>query len=504
MNKKINLLICSLLISVSCALAQQATIQAEHKADAPIISRHIYGQFAEHLGRSVYDGFYRDGKIRSDVAEALRKISIPNLRWPGGCFADQYHWADGIGEKSKRPKRVNTTWGMVTEDNSFGTHEFLELCNMIGCEPYLAGNVGTGSPREMSDWLEYLNFSGESELTELRKKNGHPEPFKVSFWGIGNESWGCGGTMTPEYYANLYKQYNAFCQDYPGSPLKKIVSGANADDYNWTEVCMKSIPGRLMWGLSLHYYTWLHGSWPPSGSATKFGEDEYFDAMQQAFRMEEIVSRHSAIMDKYDPEKKIALAVDEWGIWTAPEPGTNPAFLFQQNSMRDALIAASTLNIFNNHSDRIRMANLAQTVNVIHSLILTKGDQMVLTPTYHVFDLMKVHQDAKLLPLKISSPDYVFGSSAVKAVNASASVDKDGNTNITLVNVDPKKPVAVSLNVTGKTISGKILTASAFSTVNLFDKPEQVTIRDFSGFSKKGGSIDIKVPAMSIVQLMVK
>lgn len=483
--------------------AQEATIRLEQNTDAPTISKHIYGQFAEHLGRSIYDGFYRNGKIRKDIVEALKKLQIPNLRWPGGCFADQYHWRDGIGPKANRPQTVNTTWGMVTETNAFGTHEFLDLCQQIGCEPYFAGNVGTGTPQEMSDWLEYLNFAGKSTLTALRAKNGHPEPYKVSFWGVGNESWGCGGSMTPEYYADKYKQYAAFCQNYPGSPLKLIVSGANADDYNWTEVCMKKIDVRLMWGLSLHYYTLVKGHWPPAGSATTFGEDEYASAMKSALKMEEIVDKHSAIMDKHDPKKKAALLVDEWGIWTAEEPGTPKDWLFQQNSLRDAIIAASTLNIFNNHADRVRVANLAQTVNVIHSLVLTKGDEMVLTPTYHVFDFYKVHQDAKLIPLKITSPEYTYGNFNMKAVNASASVDKNGVTNISLVNVDANKSVSVSINVSGTRVKGRILTATKFNAFNNFGQQPDVVPTTFSGAEIVDGKLKLTLPAKSIVQLAV-
>lgn len=491
------------MLYASPLLAQKAEIKLELKADAPEISRHIYGQFAEHLGRSIYDGFYKDGKIRTDVATALKQIKVPNLRWPGGCFADQYHWRDGIGDKTKRPKKVNANWGMVTEDNSFGTHEFLELCELIGCEPYFAGNVGTGTPQEMSDWIEYLNFNGKSDLADLRAKNGHPASYKVSFWGIGNESWGCGGSMRPDYYANLYRQYNAYCHDYPGASLKRIVSGANADDYNWTEVCMKNIHPRLMWGLSLHYYTWLKGAWPPSGSATQFGEDQYFDALQQSLRMEEIVTKHSEIMDKYDPGKKVALVVDEWGIWTAQEPGQPKDWLFQQNSLRDALIAAITLGIFNNHADRVKVANLAQTVNVIHSVVLTKGAEMVLTPTYHVFDFMKSHQDAKLIPLKITAPDYSFNGSSINAVHASAST-KEGVTNITLTNVDPSQALTVTIDVAGTSVNGQVLTAPQFNAFNDFAKPPAVKPAIFRDAKFNAGKLEVTLPAKSVVQLAVK
>lgn len=469
-----------------------------------IISRNIYGQFAEHLGRSIYDGFYKDGKIRTDITAALKKIQVPNLRWPGGCFADQYHWRDGIGNKSKRPGTVNTTWGMVEEDNSFGTEEFMELCKQIGCEPYIAGNVGTGSAQEMKDWIEYLNLSGHSTLSELRRSNGHADPYHVSLWGVGNESWGCGGNMTPEHYADLYRQSAAFLPNYPGTQLKKIASGANADDYHWTEVLMKNIPAGEMYGLSMHYYTFPTGHWNPRGSATSFTESEYVHTLKEALRIETIIERHEAIMDKYDPGKSVALFVDEWGVWTDVEPGTPRYAMYQQNSLRDALVAASMLNIFNNHADRVRGANLAQTVNVIHSLILTRGDQMVLTPTYLVFDLYKVHQGARLLPLKINSPLYINGTDTVAAINASASRDSLGRTHITLVNLDPEKRFAISIPITAKTITGLLMTAEKLTDVNDFGSPPTAIIQDFTGFRQNGAMLEISLPHKSVVAIELK
>lgn len=454
-----------------------------------VIDRNIYGQFAEHLGRSIYDGFYHKGIIRMDVVEALKKIKVPNLRWPGGCFADQYHWKDGTGDAGKRPKTVNTTWGMVTEDNSFGTNEFMELCQLIGCEPYIAGNVGTGSPQEMKDWIGYLNY-------------GHPT---VSLWGVGNESWGCGGNMTPEYYANLYRHFAAFCPNYSGAALKKIVSGANADDYHWTEVMMKQIPANEMYGISLHYYTFPTGRWNPRGSATHFTEAEYAHTLNEALKMEEIIDKHSAIMDKYDPQKKVALMVDEWGVWNDVEPGTNPHFMYQQNSLRDALIAATTLNLFNNHAERIKGANLAQAVNVIQSLILTKGDRMILTPTYYVFDLYKVHQDAKLLPLKIESSKYKNGKDKIDAVNVSASQDKDGVIHISFVNLDPHGRITITavLPATG-TVTGEMLTAEKFTDINTFEEPNKVKTQPFNDATIKDTELKTILPPLSVVMLTIQ
>ncbi len=479
-----------------------------------VISKYIYGQFAEDLGRCIYDGFWVDSnmnvkkqdRIRLDVAEALKKIHIPDLRWPGGCFADQYHWSDGIGNRSKRPQRVNTTWGMVSDDNSFGTDEFLQLCSLIGCEPYMAGNVGTGTPHEMEDWLEYLNFNGKSTLADLRRKNGHDAPYNVSLWGVGNESWGCGGQMTPEYYSNQFKRYAEFCKDYPGTHLKKIASGANADDYNWTDVCMKNIPLWDMYAISLHYYTMV-GDWNNKGSATNFNEEQYFKALKNCLHIEELINKHSAIMDKYDPQKKVALAVDEWGIWTDVEPGTNPAFLYQQNSLRDALIAASTLNIFNNHCDRVRMANLAQTVNVLQALILTNKEKMLLTPTYYVFDLYQYHQNATLIPLQFSAPLYYFNNDSIAAVNASASKDSNGIIHITLVNLDSKKKISVNTllqNISAKKIEGEILTSQKFNDINTFEQPDKLKTVSFSDYKKTNNALSINLPAMSVVLITIK
>jgi len=472
-----------LLAGPYLAFSQESADLKLQKTDV-IISKHIYGQFAEHLGRSIYDGFYRNGKIRMDIVKALKEIKVPNLRWPGGCFADQYHWRNGIGTKVSRPIGINTTWGMVPEDNSFGTHEFLELCSLIGCDPYLAGNVGTGNPQEMKDWIEYLNYGGKSTLSALRAKNGHPEPFKVPFWGVGNESWGCGGNMRPEYYADLYKQYETFCMSYPGAPLKKIAGGANIDDYNWTEVLMKNIPGRSMWGLSLHYYTFPSGRWEPRGKATDFNEAEYQTSIKQAKRIEEIVTKHSAIMDKYDKGKKVALVVDEWGVWADVEAGTNPSFMYQQNTLRDALVAGLTLNVFNNHAERVKMANLAQTVNVIQSVILTKGDQMLLTPTYHIFDLYKVHQDATLVKTDISHPD----------LNVSASRDAKGVVHVSIVNTS--LTANVNVNLDSEVASGKILSSANVSDYNTFENKNKIVLKDFNAKGKT-----VQIPAKSVVML---
>jgi len=489
---------------------QEAASVAVSNDSKLIVSKYIQGQFAEHLGHGIYGGFWVDkdmpvekqDRIRLDIVNALKKIKIPSLRWPGGCFADEYHWRDGIGPREQRPKMVNTNWGGTTEDNSFGTHEFLQLCSLLGTEPYIAANVGSGTVEEMSKWIEYTNSNSSSTIAELRKQNGHPDPYKVTFWGIGNESWGCGGNMTPEFYADEYKRYAAFAKNYPGAPLKKIASGPNSDDYNWTEVIMKNIPDWNMWGISLHYYTVPTGDWGHKGSATGFTEAEYMETMIKCLKMEELVNKHSAIMDKYDPKKHVALVVDEWGVWTDVEPGTNPGFLYQQNSMRDALIAATNLNIFNNHCDRVKAAALAQTINVLQSLILTDKEKMLLTPTYHIFDMYKVHQDAKYLPVQLITPDYVIGDKKIPAVNVSASQDAAGKVHISFANLDLHKDIKTSISlkdIKWSSVSGQILTSANITDINTFDKPSTVSLKDFKGAKKDGDNLVVVLPAKSVV-----
>jgi alpha-N-arabinofuranosidase len=463
----------------------------------------------------------KQDRIRLDIVDALKEIRIPNLRWPGGCFADEYHWRDGIGPRDQRPTMINTNWGNITEDNSFGTHEFLLLCDLLDTEPVIVGNVGSGTVEEMSKWIEYLNFDGVSPMTNMRKENGQEKPWGVSFWGIGNENWGCGGNMTPEYYVTQFRQYSSFAKNYPGVSLRKIASGASGTNYQWTDVLMQGLVsgnGRSsMWGLDLHYYTRPprgrrgpgdQGTPGPSqGSATNFTEATYFATMQNALRIEEIIKGHDAVMTKYDSLKRIALVVGEWGIWTDQEPGTNPRFLYQQNSLRDALIAGSTLNIFNNHCDRVKMAQLAQTVNVLQALILTEGPKMILTPTYHVFNMYKVHHDAKMIPVKFTSPDYTMGDQILQALNISASQDSSGVVHITLVNIDPNKSITLSTTfnqVKWASVTGEILTSQRITDINTFDMPETVKIAKFTGAKKQGDLLNVVLPSKSIVLLELK
>jgi alpha-L-arabinofuranosidase len=507
-------LIILLLTLVTIVNAQNRVVvqAAEPKIQ---ISKHIYGHFAEHLGRCVYGGFYvgenntkipNTNGIRNDVVDALKRLKIPNLRWPGGCFADTYHWKDGIGPKDKRPTIVNQWWGGVTEDNSFGTHDFLNMCELLGTEPYLAGNVGSGTVQELAEWVQYVNFDGISPMSNLRKENGREKGWKVKFWGVGNEAWGCGGHMRPEYYANIYRQYATFMSDWDNTnKLYRIASGANSGDYNWTEVLMRDIPHNMLDGVALHHYTVI--DWGNKGSATGFTEEQYFKSMKSALRMEELVTRHSTIMDRYDPTKKVALVVDEWGGWYDVEPGTNPGFLYQQNTMRDAMIAGITLNIFNNHAERVKVANLAQTINVLQAVLLTNEEKIILTPTYHVMEMYNVHQDAMLLPVTITSKDYVFGSDKLPAVSVSASRNKEGVTHITLVNIDAKAKQEISVDFFGaklKSVTGRILSSSKLQDFNSFETPDKIKPADFKGASLKNDVLKVELPPFSVVVLQLK
>ncbi|MEO6314659.1 MAG: alpha-L-arabinofuranosidase C-terminal domain-containing protein [Chitinophagaceae bacterium] len=482
---------------------------------SPVISKHIYGHFAEHLGHCIYGGFYvgdtsktipNTNGVRNDIIAALKKLKIPNLRWPGGCFADTYHWKDGIGPREKRPAMVNKWWGGVTEDNSFGTHDFLNMCEVLGAEPYLSGNVGSGTVQELADWVQYTNFNGRSPMSDLRQVNGRKDPWKVKLWGIGNEAWGCGGNMKPEYYADEYRKYATFISDWENTGgLLRIASGASDADYHWTETLMKNIPLNMLGGVAMHHYSVLE--WTKKGPAVNFTTEQYFGTMKQAWLMEELVTKHAAIMDKYDPQKKIALVVDEWGGWYDVEPGTNPGFLFQQNTMRDAMIAGVTLNIFNNHADRVRIANLAQCVNVLQAVILTDKEKMILTPTYHVMEMYNVHQDATLVPVSLTAGSYRLGNDSLPALSVSASKDKNGLVHISLVNIDPLKNADVTLDLGGvamKQVTGRIIVSPKLQDYNSFENPDKIKPVVFNGATIKAGAVQVKLPPASVVVLELK
>ncbi|MGK2908470.1 MAG: alpha-N-arabinofuranosidase [Sphingobium sp.] len=507
---------CTLLLSaaaIASTNAQTATdsATAEIHADkpGPVYDRRIFTQFAEHLGNGIYGGLWvgNDKSIastngfRNDVIAALRNIAVPVVRWPGGCFADEYHWREGVGARAKRPVKINTHWGGVTEPNTVGTHEFFELAKQLGAEAYVAGNVGNGTPQEMAEWVEYMT-SPAGSLADERAKNGHKAPWAVPYFGVGNELWGCGGNMRAEYAADLTRRYATFIKAPKDTKILKIAAGANVDDYNWTETMMKVASGQVD-ALSLHYYT-IPGGWPPRASATQFDEAGWAETLSEARRMDDLITKHSAIMDKYDPAKKTWLAVDEWGTWYAGDPGTNPGFLRQQNTLRDALVASIHLDIFAKHADRVKMSAIAQMVNVLQAMILTEGKKMVLTPTYHVFEMYKPYQDATVLPIEIKSPWYGKDKWTMPTVSGSAVRAKDGKIHVGLSNLDPNLPHNISVKLDGLTatgVSGRILTAPAMNALNSFDAPEAVRPVAFTGARIDNGVLTVALPPKSVVML---
>lgn len=486
------------------------------------IEPEVYGHFSEHLGRCIYEGIFvgedseipNENGMRKDVVEALRELKVPVLRWPGGCFADEYHWRDGIGPKEGRKKMINTHWGGVVEDNSFGTHEFMEFCRQIGAKTYINGNLGSGTVQEMSEWVEYMTFKGVSPMADMRTRNGHEEPWVVDYFGVGNENWGCGGNMTPEHYANEYRRYQTYVRNYNSEhPIKKVCCGANVADYFWTERVMHTAFDHAEWAhgfmdyLSLHYY--VHpGGWENKGSATDFNEEVWYQTMNKAFFMDTLIKRHGAIMDQYDPEKKVGMCVDEWGAWYDCEPGTNPGFLYQQNTVRDALIAGITLNIFNKHSDRVKMAALAQMVNVLQAVLLTEGDKMIKTPTYHVMHMYRHHQGADLLASSLSGVEEIgIGEWKVPKVTESVSVDENGVITITMNNlsIESGETVDVTFAESGyKVAEAKIVTNKDMHAYNTFETPEEVTETDFTDYKETETGLTIQMPANSVIEIRVK
>lgn len=490
------------------------------------ISRHLYGHFAEHLGRCVYEGLWVGEEspipntrgFRDDVVAAFKRLNIPNLRWPGGCFADTYHWRDGIGPRADRPSIVNVFWGGTTENNHVGTHEFLDLCEQLGTMPYIAGNVGSGTVREMAEWLEYLTMPGESPMSKLRRANGRDEPWPLTFFGVGNENWGCGGNMRPQYYADEFRRYAAYCRHFtPGGKLYKVACGFTDE---WNEIVMRDCH-RAMDGLSVHYYTLL-GNWQTSkGSATEFTTDDWRVTLQKAANIEAFIRGTAAIMDRYDPQKRVGMVMDEWGTWFDVEPGTNPGFLYQQNTIRDALVAGLSLNIFHNHADRVQVANIAQTVNVLQAMVLTEGPRMLLTPTYHVFEMYKVHQDATLLPTSVGCETYapagpMIGAAgaagyerldAVGQISASASSDAAGAIHVSLCNLHHADAAEVNIDVRGAAVTsalGRVLTAGAQNAMNTFDAPDAVAPTTLDGIAISADRIRVTLPARSVAVLEIR
>ncbi|OAN67276.1 alpha-N-arabinofuranosidase [Sphingomonas sp. TDK1] len=503
------------LIAALPAMAQSGSDAVTVHGDQPgaKFDRRLFGQFAEHLGTGIYGGLWvgTDSKIpnvkgfRRDVIDALKEIRVPVIRWPGGCFADEYHWREGIGPKAKRLVKVNTNWGGVTEDNAVGTNEFMDFTEVVGAEAYVSGNVGSAAPSEMAEWVEYMTSPTKSTIANQRRANGRDKPWKLPMFGIGNELWGCGGDMLPDYAADVTRRYATFLKVPEGQKLMKIASGANGADYTWTDVMMRKAGDKID-GIGVHYYT-VPGPWEKKGAATGFDEESWARTLSKTLKMEELLTEHGKIMDKYDPKKRVALLVDEWGTWYDVEPGTNPGFLYQQNSLRDAMVAALNFNIFARHADRVRGANIAQMVNVLQAMLLTDGAKMVKTPTYWAFDLYKDYQDGTVLPVDVQSRWYNKDQWTMRAVSASAVRGTDGVVHVGLVNVDPNRPASVSVKldgVTGAQVAGRILTGERMDAHNDFAAPNAIQPMPFTGASLSGGTLTVQVPAKAIVMLDIR
>lgn len=500
-----------IFIFSSAIYSQENKIIIKTEAAQDTISRHIYGHFAEHLGRCIYGGIWvgedsdipNTRGIRNDVVEALKEIDIPNIRWPGGCFADAYQWKDGIGPRDERPEKINMFWGDVIDDNSFGTHEFLDFCEMINAEPYIAINVGSGTVKDAAEWIEYVTSDKNTEMTKLRKENGREEPWDVKYWGIGNENWGCGGNMDADYYADLYKRFATYCR----APYK-IASGGLDHDFNWTETLMKETENlqNLIQGISYHRYT-VANDWQTKGDAIDFDEKEWFQTVSKNMAMEENLKGHIAVMEKYDPDNNVALIADEWGNWHDPHPGSNPAFLYQQNTLRDAITASIYLNIFNKFCRRVKMANIAQTVNVLQAMLLTKDEQLVKTPSFYVFKMYKVHHDALMLPVELKSEKYTFGEYSIPALSASAS-RKGDEINITVANVDPNNAHSTEFTFDVddefEVINAEVITSENMNDYNDFESKEKVNIKEFDGYNVENKILTAELPAKSVVLLTLK
>jgi alpha-N-arabinofuranosidase len=496
------------------AYAQKAAITVHADRPGPKIDRHIYGQFAEHLGEGIYGGVYVGEHsaianvrgFRRDVIEALRELHVPVVRWPGGCFADEYHWRDGIGPRERRPVTVNTNWGGVAESNQFGTHEFMDFVELIGAEAYINGNLGTGSPREMSEWLQYLTSDQKTTLTAERAANGHPGPWKVAYFAVGNEAWGCGGQMSPDYYVDLFRRHISFLKTPPGARPLIVASGGHDDDTSWTDTLASRVH-EGMDAVSFHYYTIPGETWAHKGAAVGFEEDEWISTLAHTLLMDGFIVRNAAALQSHDPGNKVALAVDEWGTWYDPEAGREPGFLLQQNTLRDALVAAVNLNLFHHHADRVRLANIAQMVNVLQAMILTEGPNMVLTPTYHVFRMFRPFQDATYLPTDVTAPDYGLGAVRVPSLSVSAARAADGVVTIALVNLDPHRTLAVDGTLAGlaaTTVSGQVLSAGEMDAHNTFASPHTLEPKSFTDARLRGGRLSLLLPAKSVVVLSLK
>ena len=522
MRRALAISLIAAILPLPVLAADNIHLSIDASKPGPKIDRNIFGQFAENLGHGLYEGIWvgpgspipNTRGIRNDVVNALRALKVPNVRWPGGCFADQYHWRNGIGPLDKRPATVNSAWGDVIDTNAFGTDEFMDFIQQIGSTPYVSINIGSGTPQEAAEWLEYMTAAAPTARAKERAANGHPEPYKVAFLGIGNESWDCGGAMTPDYYASLMKIYSRFVLNMNPAQrdkdhMLKIAVGPGTPDTEWTETVMNAWKKHTWaWdinGVSLHWYTVPNG-WPPSTASEKFGLDDYVKALKSTLFMDEFLRKQEAVMDKVDPEKKVALSVDEWGVWHAPLPGSNPAFLVQQNSLRDAILASLNLNIFARHAGRVRMANIAQMINVLQAMILTDHEKLVLTPTYYVFKMYLPFQDARFLPVAINAGAYAHGGISLPRLDAIAAKGTDGKVVLEITNLDAENPAVIDADLAGvmaKSAQAETLTAAAVDSINTFESPNAVVPKPMA-VRLQNGRLSLTVEPRSVTVVAVE
>jgi alpha-N-arabinofuranosidase len=492
------------------------------------ISPHIYGHFIEHLGGVIYDGIWvgRGSKvpnvagIRKQFADDMKRIAAPNIRWPGGCFADGYHWREGIGP-GKRP-RTATYWGSQmppelhgAEPNLFGTHEFMQLCRLTGAAPYLAANVASGSPQEFHDWISYCNApDGTVTLAGERSANGDAAPFQVRFWGIGNESWNCGGTLKPAEYATLYRLFTSQLPPY-GQPFL-VACGARGHNPDfgvpWTEGFLEAMQETLVRprinGLSLHFYTDFR---PTTVSSAESTAGEWYAVLDKGLSMEKALLSNWAVMQKYDPTGRIKCVIDEWGVWYSRSPEIAPGFqLAQLITLRDAVHTAMHFDIFNRHADKVAMANVAQTVNCLQSLFLAHEDRYARTPVYHVFEMYKGHMGARLVPVKGAAGEVRFnqGSETLRLPGLSSSASlREKEMTVTVTNPSLDAPRTVRLRIAGgprpAEAQARVLTHEAMNAANTFDKPDEVhPTRLEVGVS--GDGVQFTLPTKSVAALRIR
>jgi alpha-N-arabinofuranosidase len=525
----------------SAAGSRAADSRIEVLFDEPLgtISPNIYGHFVENLSGVLYDGIWLGEKspvanidgVRKSLIEHMRKIKATVIRFPGGCFADSYDWRDGVGPAEKRPRRTNF-WAMGESEkapashrydpNAVGTNEFVHFCNLIGAEPYLAANVRSLPASAFQQWVEYCNSpAGSTTLADARVAAGYPDPFRVKYWGVGNESWGCGGEFTPQEYAVEFRRYSTWLPTY-GDNLNLIASGPNTDDWNWTREFLTEVlrkgPGALrrIYGMALHHYAWNLSrgktqDWVAGkGEALKFDTVDWYELLREGERMEGLVTGHWQVLSEFDHQHRVKLVVDEWGPWYRPGSEATPGDqLEQMPTLRDAVFSGMTLDIFNRHPEKVAMANCAQLINCLNSLYLAHEDKFVITPVGHVFDLYSSHQGGDALRTVFSAPNVHYDRDGQPAsywgLKGSASV-RDKSLTITAVNPSTSEPRLAEIALRGATVkeaSMRFLSNADIHAHNTFEQKE-VIVPQTKPLSMSGGTLVAEFPPASVVALHIQ